>query len=145
VVDAGLVLISFVYYAGVVRLLPGSPDRPAQMYGPLGPRIAIADDRDRLQSDGALLSTPFDLIFPDDAFLPVHLAFDPVLEHVACLRKLLDYLVMTLAFATFAETWRKVQGLPDGKFLGCHVLLHQATRRRLRGALSLTTATRLGG
>src|SRR3954466_7141726 len=78
---------------------------------------------DRLQDDGALLSTPFDLIFPDDALLPIHLVLDPVLKHIACLRKLPDYLVASLAFSILAGTWRKVQGLPDGKFVRYHVLL----------------------
>jgi hypothetical protein len=66
---------------------------------------------------------PLDLIFPDDTLLPIHLALNPVLEHVTCLRKLPDYLVVSFVFASFAETGRKVQGLPDGKFVRCHVLL----------------------
>jgi hypothetical protein len=45
-----------------------------------------------------------DLVFPDDALLTIHLALDPVLKHVACLRKLPDYLVAPLAFALFADT-----------------------------------------
>jgi hypothetical protein len=40
-------------------------------------------DRGRFENDGALLSTPFELIFPDDTLLPVSLALDPVLKHVA--------------------------------------------------------------
>ncbi len=84
------------------------PGRPAQMYGPLGPQIATAVDRDRLQDDGAFLSTPLDLIFPDDALLPVRLTLDPVLKHVAGLRKLPDYLVAPLAFSIFAGAGRKV-------------------------------------
>jgi hypothetical protein len=39
-----------------------------------------------LEDDGVLLSTPFELIFADDALLPINLALDPVLKHVACLR-----------------------------------------------------------
>ena len=117
---------------GMVRLLPGILGWPAQMYGPLGPRIATAVDRDRLQGGGALLFTPLDLIFPDDALLPVRLALDPVLKHVACLRKLPDHFVVPFACATFAETGRKVQGLPDGKFVRCHVLLQPAAYRRFR-------------
>jgi hypothetical protein len=66
---------------------------------------------------------PLDLIFPDDALLPTNLALDPVLKHVACFRKLPDYLVAPLAFSIFTGTRRKVQGLPDGKFVCCHVLL----------------------
>jgi hypothetical protein len=72
------------------------------------PRIAAAVDRGQLQSDGALLSTPLDLIFPDDALLPVRLTLDPILKHVACLRKVLDHLVVPLAFAFFSGTGRKV-------------------------------------
>ena len=51
---------------------------------------------------------PLDLIFPDDALLPTHLALDPVLKHVARFRKLPDYLVAPLAFAILAGTGRKV-------------------------------------
>src|SRR3954468_14750064 len=76
-----------------------------------------------LAGRGALLSTPLDLIFPDDALLSLHLALDPVLKHVACLRKLPDYLIVSFSFALFTEIERKVQGLPDGKFVRCHVLL----------------------
>jgi hypothetical protein len=121
------------------------------MVWPVAPPIATTGDRDRLQGGGALLSTPLDLIFPDDALLPVRLALDPVLKDVACFRKLPDYLVAPLAFSIFAGTGRKVQGLPDGKFVRCHVLLQQVAYRRCRRdavikePLSLTNATRFGG
>jgi hypothetical protein len=80
---------------------------------------------DRWQDDGTFLSTPLELIFSDDALLPIDLVLDPVLKHVACLRKLPDYSVAPLAFASFAGIRRKVQSLPDGKFVRCHVLLQQ--------------------
>ena len=78
------------------------------MEWPFASRIATAVDRGCLRGDGALLSTPLDLIFPDDALLPVRLTLDPVLKHVACLRKLPDYLVAPLAFSIFAGAGRKV-------------------------------------
>jgi hypothetical protein len=99
-------------------------------------------DREPIEDDGALLSTPLDLIFPDNALLPIHLALDSVLKHVACLRKLPDHLVAPLAFSILAGTGRKVQGLPDGKFVCCHVLLQQQYAARYGGILSLTNATR---
>jgi len=72
------------------------------------------------------------LVLPDDALVPVHLALDPVLKYATRLGELSNDLVATLSFAISAETGRKVQGLPNGKFMRRHVLLQQAECRRLR-------------
>ena len=109
-----------------VNQVPDIPGWPGAIVWPFAAAIA-AIDREPIEDDGALLSTPLDLIFPDNALLPIHLALDPVLKHVACLRKLPDHLVAPLAFSILAGTGRKVQGLPDGKFVRCHVLLQQSS------------------
>jgi hypothetical protein len=111
-------------------VLTDIPDRPGAIM--LVTAIATAVMQGRLQGDTALLPTPLNLIFSDNALLPVRLALDPVLEHVARLRKLPDYLVAPLASTIFAEGGRKIQGLPNGKFVRCHVLLQQAACRRLQ-------------
>ena len=107
--------------------------------------IATAIVQERLPGDKALLSTPLNLIFPDNAFLPVRLALDPVLKRATCLRKLPDHLVAPLASAIFAEARGKVQGLPNGEFVHCHVLLQPKRRTAgYGGTLSLTNAIRFG-
>jgi hypothetical protein len=102
-------------------VLTDIPDRPGAIE--FVTAIATAIVQERLQGDKALLSTPLKLIFPDNAFLPARLALDPVLKCITCLWKLLDHLVAPLASAIFAEAGRKIQGLPEGKFVRCHVLL----------------------
>ncbi len=72
------------------------------------------------------------LVLPDDALVPVQLALDPVLKYAPRLGELSNNLVATLSFAIPAKTGRKVQGLPNGKFMRSHVLLQQAECRRLR-------------
>jgi len=72
------------------------------------------------------------LVLPDDALVPVHLALDPVLKYATRLGELSNNLVATLSFAIPAKTGRKVQGLPNGKFMRSHVLLQQAECRRLQ-------------
>jgi len=72
------------------------------------------------------------LVLPDDALVPVHLALDPVLKYATRLGELSNNLVATLSFAIPAKTGRKVQGLPNGKFMRSHVLLQQAECRHLR-------------
>src|SRR5947208_16762930 len=71
------------------------------------------------------------LVLADDALVPVQLALDPVLKNAARLGELSDDLVAPLAFVISAETRRKVQGLPNDKFMRSHVLLQQAECRRL--------------
>jgi len=64
--------------------------------------------------------------------MPVHLALDPVLKYATRLGELSNDLVATLSFVISAKAGRKVQGLPNGKFMRSHVLLQQAECRRLR-------------
>jgi hypothetical protein len=71
------------------------------------------------------------LVLPDNALVPIDLVLDPVLKYATRLGELSNNLVATLSFAISAKTGRKVQGLPDGKFMRSHVLLHQAERPRL--------------
>jgi hypothetical protein len=66
------------------------------------------------------------LVLPDDALVPVRLALDPVLKYAARLGELPNNLVATLSFAVSTKTGRKVQGLPNGKFMRSHVLLQQS-------------------
>src|SRR5215213_2424305 len=94
--------------------------------------LATAVVRERLLGDRAPLFTPLNLIFPDNALLPVRFALDPVLKHVVCFRKLPDHLVAPLAFFIFAEIGRKVQSLPNEKLVRCHILLQHAACRQLR-------------
>jgi hypothetical protein len=89
-----------------LALLPDIPGRPGAIM--FATAIATTVAAERLQGDTALLSTPLNLIFPDNTLLPVRLVLDPVLKHVACFRKLPDHLVGPLAFAIFAGTGRKV-------------------------------------
>jgi hypothetical protein len=116
----------------VLAVLPDIPGRPGAIMFATATAIATAVAPERLQGDTALLSTPLNLIFPDNTLLPVRLVLDPVLKHVACFRKLPDHLVGPLASAISAEIGRKVQGLPNGKFVRCHVLLQQMACRRDR-------------
>src|SRR5260370_13742444 len=85
------------------------------------------------------------LVLPDDALVPVHLALDPVLKNATRLGELSHNLVATLSFAISANTGRKVQGLPNGKFMRSHVLLQQAECRRLRRHSAPFSSTRLEG
>src|SRR5690348_8415595 len=105
----------------ISAVLPDIPGRPEAIM--FATAMATTIGQERLQGDRVVLSTQLNLIFPDNALLPVRFALDPVLKHVICFRKLSDYLVTTFAFAVSPEIGRKVQGLPDGKFVRCHVLL----------------------
>ena len=83
------------------------------------------------------------LVLPDDALVPVNLALDPVLKYATRLGELLNNFVATFAIATM--TGRKVQGLPNGKFMHSHVLLQQAGYRRLRRHPMPFSSTRFEG
>ena len=106
--------------------------------------IATAIVQERLPGDKALLPTPLNLIFPDNAFLPVRLALDPVLKCATCLRKLPDHLVAPLASAIFAEARGKVQVCPTENL--CIAMFCSSKRRTAGygGTLSLTNAIRFG-
>ena len=67
------------------------------------------------------------LVLPDDALVPVNLALDPVLKYATRLGELLNNFVATFAVSIFPRTGRKVQGLPNGKFMRSHILLQQAS------------------
>src|SRR6202049_762538 len=86
----------------------------------------------RYPDSRANLRPTLGLVLSDDALVPVHLALDPVLKYATRLGKLSNNLVATLSFAISTKTGRKVQGLPNGKFMLNHVLLPQAESRRLR-------------
>src|SRR5947208_15085366 len=72
------------------------------------------------------------LVLPDDALVPVHLALDPVLKNATRLGELSNNLVATLSFAISTNAGRKMQALPNGKFMRRHVLLPNEGCRRLR-------------
>ena len=95
-------------------------------------RLACWDWFGRYPDSRADLRPALGLVLPDDALVPVRLALDPVLKYATRLRELSNNLVATLSFAISTKTGRKVQGLPNGKFMRSHVLLQQAERRRLR-------------
>jgi hypothetical protein len=85
------------------------------------------------------------LVLPDDAHMTVRLALDPVLKYATCLGELLNNPVAALSVSISARTRRKVQGLPNGKFMRRHVLLQQAGCRRLRRRSAPSKPTRLEG
>ncbi len=86
----------------------------------------------RYPDNPADLRPALGLVLPDDPLVPVRLTFDPVLKYATRLGELSNNLVATLSFAISAKTGRKVQGLPNGKFMRSHVLLQHAECRRLR-------------
>jgi hypothetical protein len=85
------------------------------------------------------------LVLPDDALVPVNLALDPVLKYATRLRKLSNNLEAAFAVSIFPRAGRKVQGLPNSKFMRSHVLLRQAECRRLRRHSAPFKSTRLEG
>jgi len=48
--------------------------------------------------------TALNLIFADNAFLPIHLALDPILKHIPRLGKLPNNFVAALCFAVLTKT-----------------------------------------
>jgi hypothetical protein len=85
------------------------------------------------------------LVLPDDALVPVDLVLDSVLKYATGLGELSNNLVATFSFAISADTGRKVQSLPNRKFMRRHVPLQNAECRRLRRHSALLNAIRFGG
>jgi len=52
----------------------------------------------------AILFTAHNLIFADNALLPIHLALDPILKHIPRLGKLPNNFVAALCFAVLTKT-----------------------------------------
>jgi hypothetical protein len=99
----------------------------------------------RYPDSRANLRPTLGLVLSDDALVPVHLALDPVLKYAIRLGELPNNLVATLSFTISTKTGRKVQSLPNGKFMRSHVLLQQAECRRLRRHSMPFSSTRLEG
>jgi hypothetical protein len=77
----------------------------------------------RLQDDGRHAvhhSRSDELIFAHDTFVPVNLAFDPVLKHACGFRQQPHDLEPALCGPQLLSIGRKTDGLPDGKLMCCH-------------------------
>ena len=90
-------------------------------------------------------SPALDLVFPNDALVPVRLAPDSVLKRITRFGELSDNLVATLPLAIFTKPGRKVQGLPNGEFMHSHFLLQHAEYRLIRRHSAPLNPTRFGG
>ncbi len=107
--------------------------------------VACWDWFGRCPNSRADLRPALGLVLTDDALMPVHLALDPVLKYATRLGELSNDLVATLSFNISTKTGRKVQGLPNGKFMCSHVPLQQVGCRRLRQYPTPLNTIRFGG